>query len=207
MYTLKDFEFQEFLQAEQYISQLILEQQLEINRAYNDIHPTMSSFDYATGTIYKTSLDVVDYCEYLINLKQKQMNVRDYWFKRKEVFQLAFSKLTSEEQRLYLDSININIKRKRILVKLKAEIERIVDTRKDLQRPEIVGSYAVPVIDWDKAVENMSESELLEDYYDKSEKLPGDFPDLDDPDYLLKMSIASKEKYHAILKDKSYRVE
>ncbi|WP_391119376.1 hypothetical protein [Psychrobacillus sp. L3] len=170
MYKMTDTELHRYLNATTTYERLCIEQQEELEEAYENVFGTRTSWDYEQGKIYSESLNVADYAIYLVDLKGKHKNDRELWERRIRVFKRALYCLTDEEQFIYRKSPatfkDYELYHK-ILDTLRNYLEEIVSTIPELQEKEKKffesASEAREVARYDAKVDKMSMLELLED--------------------------------------------
>jgi hypothetical protein len=167
MYRMNRFEFIQYEIAEKRLEELEQEHAAELEHAYDEISPTLTYFDYDLGRIVSSSTNPEKYAIYLVELSEKHEKKEKYWRDRAAVYQEAVKAL-SEEERKHLEQPGIhrgkyNPLRKKMLDRVSA----IVAQRTDLQRKPI--QSVEPVEEYDRRIDNMSENELLADYWDKEQ--------------------------------------
>lgn len=161
MYEMSKAELQQYLYSETRYKELCKQQALELKRAYADIHPTRTGYDYGQGKIYSESINVADYAIYLIDLKADFKRHQEWWFKRVCVYRKAFSRLSVEDQKVFMGYriIHFNfLEHDRVLNDLFDHIEKIVNTIQELHRKPLV------VIHEELDDENLNDEDYLSDY-------------------------------------------
>lgn len=168
MYKMTEDEFQGYLDAGIRYELLYLEQQEELEEAYEDIFGTQTGWDYVNGSIYSETLNVADYAIYLVELKEKHKKVRELCERRVWVFKRAFELLTDEEKFIYRNNSRVYKNydsQHEVLRKLQKHIEEIVSTIPDLQEKEKKffesEREARVVAAYDRMVDKMSVDDLV----------------------------------------------
>lgn len=125
MSLMGSYEFYQYVNAEMILEELEQKQALEIQRLYNDIHPTMTTRD--SLSIYAVSLNVADHAIWIADLKEKHKQHRQFYINRSQVFRKVLNRLSEEEQALFWDFHNgANKDGLEVAVKLKALLEQEV---------------------------------------------------------------------------------
>lgn len=97
MYFMGSEEFKQYLYSEERLKELISAQELHTRRAYNDIHPTRMGYDREMGSMYSESINVADYAIWLVELKEKQQEMRGKMVERVQLLHRVLDELPGEE--------------------------------------------------------------------------------------------------------------
>lgn len=172
MYRMGESEFMQYEVATGRLKDLRKQHAIELQQAYDGIHPTRTCFDYGQGTIYWESVNPVDYAIYLIDLKEGHARSEKWWSLRASAYREAYEKLSDEEKGL-LNSVGYGQyqKRENVRKRLQELLSEIISTRPELQRKFIPLDELEDIEEADRRIENMSMKELLEDYWDLDEQI------------------------------------
>lgn len=165
MYRMSNSEFIQYQSAERRLRELRIQHAYELQQAYDGINPTITRFDYESGSIHSESINPADYAIYLIELKEEHQRQQRWWRLRAEAYQEALQKLTEEERMDLYGSgpyRQVDAARK----KLKEILTKIVETRQDLKRQFSSFNSFEDVEEADRQIEKMNMKELLTDYRD-----------------------------------------
>ncbi|MGM7637596.1 hypothetical protein [Bacillus sp. Hm123] len=165
MYHMSDSEFRKYEMAERRLQYLRKQHQIEIQQAYDGIHPTRTCFDYEQKEIYWESVNPCEYAIYLIELKEEHERIEKWWSLRAAVYRESFENLTDEE-RSQLTTFDSYEESQTVRNRLKQILIDIVSTRPELQRKPIQMDVFEDMEEADRRIENMSMEELFEDYWD-----------------------------------------
>jgi hypothetical protein len=171
MYRMSESEFMQFEQAEKRLRELQKNNEIELQQAYDGIHPTRVRFDYSLGTIYSESVNPADYAIYLIELREEHERQEKWWGIRAEAYREALQMLTDEDRSdLKLFGYGNYSKRKNARKRLSEALTIVINTRTELQRRQISFEEVEDLEEVDRQIDKMSMKELLEDYWDKDEE-------------------------------------
>lgn len=167
MYTLSNAEFMQFKIAGKRLKELQQQHAMELQEAYDNIHPTRTGVDYGTGRMYSESVDPADYAIYLVDLQENHKEHQKWWLLRYKAYKQAMKELSPKEQNDLLNFKPGNfIKQNEANEKLRKALNKIVDNTPMLQRSSILLDELDDMEEVDELIENMSEDELLEGYED-----------------------------------------
>lgn len=170
MYRLSNAEIMYYKMATAQLEKLRHEHAVELQNAYEDIHPTITRVDYGIGTMYAESIDPADYAIYLIELREEHEQVEKWWSLRADAYADALGRLTVEDRN------NLSHHKPGGYALNKRAQERLEDALRDVvaARPEL-HHKATPVMDdmqeMDAIIDNMNDKELFENYWDLDEQL------------------------------------
>ncbi len=159
--------------AEKHLRYLRNKNSLELQQAYDRIHPTRTQFDYSLGVIYKESVDPVECAICLVELREKHEEKEMWWKLRAEACKEALEMLTDDEKR-YLHSRDYEsyAKREKARNKLRELLTEIVEARPELQRqPTSLNELKdlEEIAQADRKIDSLRQKELFEDYRDFTE--------------------------------------
>lgn len=129
---ISNYEFFQYVTAAEYLQELKRAHHIEIQRLYDDIHPTRIAYDSGLGAMFSESVNVEDYAIWMIETKEKQKKQRSYYEEKADVFKKALFSLTNEE-RLYFETIKqrgeIEISNDPVIEKLKRFLETQIEVQ------------------------------------------------------------------------------
>ncbi|MED3554000.1 hypothetical protein [Cytobacillus praedii] len=124
MSSMGMYEFHQYVNAESILQELQELQELEIQRLYDDVHPTRTQYDRDQGIWYSESVNVAEYAIWLVETKERHKQHRLHYEERAISFQRALSKLTEDEQALFRGFYQgVNPTGEKIAYKLKRLLE------------------------------------------------------------------------------------
>lgn len=172
MYHMSESEFVQYEMAERRLHDLRKKHAIELQQAYDNIHPTRTCFDYQTGTLYWESVNPEKYAIYLIELREEHERMEKWWELRASAYREALELLT-EEERNYISPYEYGNyqKRQNVRKKFRQILTEIVSTRPELQRQSVSLDEIEDLEEADRRIENMSMEELMEDYWDLDEQI------------------------------------
>lgn len=172
MYQIQDYEFFQYETAEMRWRKIREQNLMQLNQAYEDIHPTRSCFDYDTGKIYSESIDPADYAVYLADLQAENKKAEEWWRSRAELYREGTKRL-SEEERAVLEADNDFLQVRFVKHKLRSILSEMIAERPDLQRESSFTEDELESMDEaDKEIDKMSMKEITKDYVDLIDKKP-----------------------------------
>lgn len=95
------FELQTYAYAEIYLRDLKRRHEIEIQRLYDDIHPTRTQYDRDTHKWYSESINVAEYAIWIIETRERQAKELEPYKKRKAVFDKVLLQLSQEERKIF----------------------------------------------------------------------------------------------------------
>lgn len=146
---MSEYEFMQYKMAEQRLRDIRRQNAIELQKAYDDIHPTRTCYDYDLKRLYSESMNPEKYAIYLVEMRNGHERIEEWWTKRAEAYKEAQVLANGDESKIYEILLNI------------------IETRPDLQRKQVDLSIYGDVAEYDSLVEKMNMEELLEDYWDK----------------------------------------
>lgn len=152
MYRLSESEFFQYRTAEQRLKDIRRQHALELQEAYDNIHPTKTRIDTDLGRIYVESINPETYAIYLVELRQEHEEIERWWAERAKVYNQAYRESGGD------------------MAKTREILAQIISTRPDLQRKQIDTAVFDELKEYDSQIDNMSMDELLEDYWDSDEE-------------------------------------
>ena len=75
MYRMSRSEFWQYKIAKARLKELRKLHEIELQEAYDNIHPTRTAVDYHIGRIYVESINPADYAIYLIDLQEEHKRI------------------------------------------------------------------------------------------------------------------------------------
>lgn len=138
---------------------------VEREQVYENIAPTMTGFDIGSGRIYKKGCDVEGTAIHLVELNEKRLKIIDKVKKNAQVLKEALTLLYDDERALYESwKANPDVLYLSVSEPLKECISYVLEQQRIDKPPE-----EMSVREWDKYVEEMSDEELFQDYWDKDD--------------------------------------
>jgi len=172
MYRMSEAEFMQCKIAERRLQELYKQHEMELQRAYDGIHPTRTCFDYEQGAVYSESVNPAEYAIYLAELREEHKRFEKWWQLRSEVYKQALDQLTDEEKQIINLGIHGNYAEyEKVGKKLREHLNKIFDERPDLQRQSIPFDELEDIEEVDRIIDKMSMKELLEDYWDLDKQI------------------------------------
>lgn len=160
---LSNTEFYKYLFAHEEIEELHRQYEIERQKAYEDISPTMTLFDYDAGFVVSGSVSVEEYVIYLMELYERFKKRVENCNRRIELLNEAISLLYEDEKAEFeVWKENPRGKYPKVLSTLKECLEFVLEGVANSQQLE----NEMTVEEWDAHVENMSDEELFSDYWD-----------------------------------------
>lgn len=160
---LSDYEFNKYLYAHLDIEALKQQYERERAEAYENVSPTMTFFDYEAGKVVSGSVSVEDHAVYLAEIYERFQKRKREVLNRVELLEEAVSLLYDDERAHFeewkRDSMGISPK---VVGTLKECLEYVLEGASNLQCYE----NEMSIEEWDAAVDEMTEEELLQDYWD-----------------------------------------
>lgn len=148
MYQLSNSEFIQYRIAERRLQDIRKQHAHELQKAYADIHPTITRIDPALGRLYVESVNPETYAIYLIELQEEHKEIENWWAERAKVFKQAYEEAGGD------------------LEKTREILSRIISTRSDLQRKQVNVTLFDDVEKYDAKIDSMTDDELFKDYQD-----------------------------------------
>jgi hypothetical protein len=165
MYRISETEFLQYEVAENRLQELRQLHAIEIQQAYDDIYPTRTSFNYGLGKIYSESVNTEDYAIYLVDLKEEYIRTERWWTLRVLAFKDAFNLLSERDQWNYrVSGLRVEARKR-----LREHLTSIIEMRPEIQRKIMVFAELEDLEEVDRRIDEMTEEELLEDYWDLDE--------------------------------------
>ena len=144
----------QYRMAERFLNDTRKRHAMELEQAYENIHPTRTAFDYDQKRLYQESVNVEDYAIYLVELQEEHERIENWWKIRLEAYKEAEKRSNGQ------------------LKKIKEILSEIISENPELQRKFPNDFYSFEdVEEYDRRIDNMSVEELLEDYWDKDEEI------------------------------------
>ena len=154
MYRLSETEFIQYRMAERFLNDTRQRHAIELEEAYENIHPTRTAFDYEQKKLYSESINVEEYAIYLVELQEEHKRIEKWWEIRLEAYKEADKRSNGQ------------------LEKIKEILSEIISENPELQRKFPNDFYSFEdVEEYDRRIDNMSVEELLKDYWDKDEEI------------------------------------
>lgn len=149
---MSNYEFRQYEQADKKLEMARYYNAIELERAYDGIHPTRTALDYSLGELYAESVNTAEYAVYLVELQESHKQVENYWSMRAEAYKQAIESATSGRE-----------------TEIKEALCKIISTKPELQRNNVNYDMTEDIEEYDKRIDSMSEIEALEGYKDPLE--------------------------------------
>lgn len=161
------FEFIQYENAERKLQILKERHALELEEAYDSIHPTRTAFDYATGELYVESMCPAQFTAYVVDLQEEHKRKERLLVLQARLYKQAVNALPKDHasnlNKFDIGSYEI---RDAARTKVREILSELIKGIPELERCKSSRELVLDMERYDKEIDQMSEEELLQGYTD-----------------------------------------